>query len=157
MPPRVPTVAEFINDNEPDVDDDVASDAVTARSVGADGKAEKLYRSGKREITYSNGTRKIVLPSGHVTLYFSNGDKKRTFPSGKSTYWYHEAETLHTQLASGVQIFQFQKSQQTEKHFPDGSKEILYPDGIFKIMYPDGSEETMYDNGTVRSAGGVTA
>lgn len=68
---------------------------------------------------------------------------KTTFPSGTSTYWYEAAQTTHTQKVNGVQIFQFHATGQTERHLPNGTKEILYPDGSFKIVYADGTDETL--------------
>jgi len=146
LPNTIPTTQQFLGDTEMMPEED-PNDTVTARNTGPEGKTERQYRSGKREVHYSNGTRKIMLPSGHVTLRFNNGDVKRIFPSGKTTYWYEVAQTLHTQLPDGVQVFEFRTRNQCEKHYPDGTKEILYQDVIYKIMFPDGNEETMYPDG----------
>jgi hypothetical protein len=149
---RIPTAEELVNDTEPMPEEEVPNDAVVSMPPAGDAsnKREILYRSGKRETHYSNGTRKVVLRSGHVVLYFTNGDVKRSFPSGKSTYWYAVAQTLHTQMPDGVQVFQFESSGQTERHRPDGTKEILYPDGIFKTIREDGRQETIFPDGTVQ-------
>lgn len=146
---RVPSKEELIGDTEEPPSSSTANDAVVSQTALGDNpnKKEVLYRSGKREIRYANGTVKVVLPSGHTTLRFTNGDVKCTFPSGKSTYWYDAAQTMHTQLADGVQTFEFRSTGQTEKHLPDGSKEILYPDGIYKMVRPDGTDETYYPDG----------
>jgi hypothetical protein len=150
LPTRVPTLAEFLADSEPVPSEDLPGDSVTARNMAADGKTEKLFRSGKREVLYPNGTRKVVLPTGHTLLYFSISDVKRTYPSGKTTYWYAVAQTTHTHLPNGVQLFEFHSSQQCEKHHPDGTKEVLYPDGIYKVLRPDGYDATIFPDGTVR-------
>jgi hypothetical protein len=151
----LPSPDEFIADVvEPPPAEDVAGDSVIARNVGNDGRSEQLFRSGKRVINFANGTRKVVLQSGHVILHFSNGDVKRTFPSGKTTYWYAVAQTTHTQLPDGLQVFQFHSSQQTEKHFPDGRKEILYPEGVYKAIATDGTEKTYFPDGTVSNTAG---
>jgi hypothetical protein len=148
----VPTAEEFIAEvAEPVPNEDAPGDSVTARNVGTDGKSEQLYRSGKRVINYANGTRKVVLQTGHVILHFSNGDVKRTFPSGKTTYWYAVAQTTHTQMPTGMQVFQFHSSQQTEKHYPDGRKEILYPEGVYKMIAIDGSETIYFPDGSFSS------
>ncbi|TPP50027.1 T-complex protein 10 C-terminus family protein [Leishmania donovani] len=146
---HVPTREELIGDMEEFPTEKLCEDDVVSQTALGDNsnKKEVLYRSGKREIHYANGTVKVVLPSGHTTLHFTNGDVKCTFPSGKSTYWYDAAQTMHTQMPDGVQAFEFRSTGQTEKHLPDGSKEILYPDGIYKIVRPDGSDETFYPDG----------
>ncbi|KAG5484119.1 hypothetical protein LSCM1_05974 [Leishmania martiniquensis] len=146
---RVPTQEELIGDLEEFPQERLPNDDVVSQTALGDNpnKKEVLYRSGKREIHYANGTVKVVLPSGHTTLHFTNGDVKCTFPSGKSTYWYDAAQTMHTQMPDGVQVFEFRATGQTEKHLPDGRKEILYPDGIYKVVRPDGADETFYPNG----------
>ncbi|KAG5509646.1 hypothetical protein JKF63_06351 [Porcisia hertigi] len=146
---RVPTREEMVGDLEEPPVETLPNDSVVSQAALGDNpnKKEVLYHSGKREIHYANGTVKVVLPSGHTTLHFTNGDIKCTFPSGKGTYWYEAAQTMHTQLPNGVQTFEFRSTGQTEKHLPDGSKEILYPDGIYKIVRPDGGDETFYPNG----------
>nr|CCM20140.1 hypothetical protein, conserved [Leishmania guyanensis] len=146
---HVPTREELLGDLEDFPSEKLPNDDVVSQTVLGDNpnKREVLYRSGKREIHYTNGTVKVVLPSGHTTLHFTNGDVKSTFPCGKSTYWYDTAQTMHAQMLDGVQTFEFRSTGQTEKHLPDGTKEILYPDGIYKIVRPDGSDETFYPNG----------
>jgi hypothetical protein len=149
-PPAIPSSAgkrpktadDLLDHSEPAPAETFPNDVVVTRRDGTDGKVERIYRSEKQEITYGNGTRKVILPSGHVILYFSNGDVKRTFPSGKTTYWYAAAQTTHTQLANGIQIFQFHATNQTERHYPDGRKEIVYPGGDYKLLRSDGTEET---------------
>ncbi|EPY29463.1 centromere protein J [Angomonas deanei] len=143
---KLPTKEELIGDEEEIPAEDFPNDALVSQTNIGDNasKREVLYRSGKREIHYANGTVKVVLPSGHTILHFANGDIKRMFPSGKSTYWYDAAQTLHTQRPDGTQTFEFQSTGQVERHHPDGSKEILYPDGIFKTVKADGSEETFF-------------
>ncbi len=45
--------------------------------ISSDNKVQRIFGSGKREILYTNGTVKKLLPSGHVILQFSNGDIKK--------------------------------------------------------------------------------
>ena len=40
-------------------------------------------------------------------------------------------------------------SNQIEKHYPDGTKEITFPDQIIKYLFPSGSEESVFPDGTV--------
>ena len=39
-------------------------------------------------------------------------------------------------------------SQQTEKHYPDGTKEISFPDRTIKYVFPSGVEESVFQDGT---------
>ena len=40
-------------------------------------------------------------------------------------------------------------SNQTEKHYPDGTKEITFPDQTIKYLFPNGGEESVFADGTV--------
>lgn len=40
-------------------------------------------------------------------------------------------------------------SDQTEKLYPDGTKEITFPDQTVKYIFPNGSEESIFPDGTV--------
>lgn len=37
----------------------------------------------------------------------------------------------------------------TEKHYPDGTQEIVFPDHTVKCLYSDGSKETFFPDGTI--------
>eukprot|EP00756_Hemistasia_phaeocysticola_P030844 Hpha_TRINITY_DN16312_c1_g9::TRINITY_DN16312_c1_g9_i1::g.59621::m.59621 len=126
-------------DAEPPVDAE-AGDTVTERRTGGDGKVEKIFRSGRREVKYANGTTKVVLASGHQLLLFNNGDVRRQYPSGKCVYFYKQADTTHTTFPGGLQLFEFHQSEQIEKHYPDGSKDIFFSDGTTKTMNSNGEE-----------------
>lgn len=41
-------------------------------------------------------------------------------------------------------------SGQTEKHHPDGTKEITFPDKTVKFIHPNGEEESTFPDGTVQ-------
>lgn len=40
-------------------------------------------------------------------------------------------------------------SNQTEKHYPDGTKEIIFPDQTVKYLFPNGTEESIFQDGTI--------
>ena len=40
-------------------------------------------------------------------------------------------------------------SNQVEKHYPDGTKEITFADQTIKYLFPNGSEESIFPDGTV--------
>ena len=88
------------------------------------GKKARTYASGKKEFLFSNGVRKELFPDKYNIVYFANKDIKQCFPDGKMMYYFAEAKTTQTTMPSGLQIFKFQ-SNQIEKHYPDGKKEIM--------------------------------
>lgn len=141
----IPTKEDLLGPEDPIPPVDIPNDAVVSKTVlGKNSNKHKIsYRSGKEEVKYSNGTTKIVLPSGHTILHFVNGDIMRTFPSGRRTYWYETAQTLHTQLPDGVELFEFLSTGQIERHLPSGEKNVLHPDGTYDVLRPDSADETV--------------
>jgi centromere protein J len=53
---------------------------------------------------------------------------------------------VKTTLNNGIKIYKF-KNGQIEKHFPDGTKLIIFNDDTEKYIYNDGSEETYFSDG----------
>ncbi|KAJ1462935.1 T-complex protein 10, C-terminal domain-containing protein, partial [Pelagophyceae sp. CCMP2097] len=99
-----------------------------------DGKMERAFEDGGREVLYRNGTRKEVR-GGCSVVRFVNGDVKRTEVDAV-VYYYAEARTTHTtQPSTGMEVFEFPNGQ-VEKHDRDGTKEILFPDGTRKVIQP---------------------
>ena len=41
-------------------------------------------------------------------------------------------------------------SDQSEKHYPNGTKEIRFPNQTIKYIYPNGEEESVFPNGSVQ-------
>eukprot|EP01006_Ploeotia_vitrea_P049822 TRINITY_DN67381_c10_g1_i1.p1 TRINITY_DN67381_c10_g1~~TRINITY_DN67381_c10_g1_i1.p1 ORF type:complete len:498 (+),score=116.11 TRINITY_DN67381_c10_g1_i1:127-1494(+) len=146
QPPKMPPSAETDDDEESPVEDPEGDEMIHHRSF-PDGKIERLYSSGKREILYTNGTVKKYLRSGHVVLHFSNGDVKKTFPSSKIIYYYALAQTTHITYPNGLQVFEF-INEQVEKHHPDGMKEIIFPDGTIKYIYSNSNEASIQPSDT---------
>lgn len=114
-----------------------------------DGKIQKIYEDGRKEIIFNNGVRREVYPDGYTVVYFTNNDIKQTFPDGKVVYYFASARTTQTTFTDGLQVFKFSNGQ-LEKHFPDGTKEINFPDGTVKCIFPDGEEESIFPDGTVQ-------
>ncbi|XP_060576388.1 centromere protein J-like [Ruditapes philippinarum] len=115
----------------------------------SDGKVERTYRNGAREILFSNGTRKEISADGKsIIVSFFNGDMKQIMPDQRVIYYYSENQTTHTNYPDGLEIIQF-PNQQTEKLYPDGTKEITFPDQTIKYIFPNGSEESIFPDGTV--------
>lgn len=48
----------------------------------ADGKTERVFGDGRREVAFANGTLRQQLKDGRAVVRFTNGDVKKTFPSG---------------------------------------------------------------------------
>ncbi|KAK9831497.1 hypothetical protein WJX81_002802 [Elliptochloris bilobata] len=104
-----------------------------------DGKTERVFGDGRREVAFANGTLRTQLPDGRAVVRFTNGDIKNTLPCGRVEYYYAEVKTWQTTHADGVEVFYF-ASGQTEAHHPGGLKEILFPDGAVRVVEPGGVE-----------------
>ncbi|XP_033747496.1 centromere protein J-like [Pecten maximus] len=114
-----------------------------------DGKVERVYRTGAREILFSNGTRKEISADGlTIIVSFFNGDIKQIMPDQRIVYYYCEAQTTHSTYPDGLEILQFPNNQ-VEKHYPDKTKEIIFPDQTIKYLFQNGSEESIFPDGTV--------
>ncbi|XP_060074604.1 centromere protein J-like [Ylistrum balloti] len=114
-----------------------------------DGKVERVYRTGAREILFSNGTRKEISADGQtIIVSFFNGDIKQIMPDQRIVYYYCEAQTTHSTYPDGLEILQFPNNQ-VEKHYPDKTTEIIFPDQTIKYLFQNGSEESIFPDGTV--------
>jgi hypothetical protein len=61
--------------------------------VSHDGKIQRFFDNGKKEVVFSNGVKREVWPSGYSIVYFTNNDIKQTFPDQKVVYYFAEAKT----------------------------------------------------------------
>ncbi|CAG9332024.1 unnamed protein product [Blepharisma stoltei] len=122
---------------------------IVSESKTDDGKIQRVYSDGKKEILFTNGVRREIFPNGYSVVYYSNNDIKQNFPDGKIIYFYSEAQTTQTTMPDGLQIYKFSNGQ-IEKHFPDGTREITFPDGTIKCVFADGEEETVFTDGTIQ-------
>jgi len=123
-----------------------------------DGRRERCYVDGSRDVLFANGTRKVAPASprgGGVVVAFANGDVKRTEAQhaeeqgeasapASVTYYYAAVDTWHvTDGPTQVELFYF-PSGQTEAHCSvTGRKDISFPDGSARRVYPDGREEEL--------------
>ena len=113
-----------------------------------EGKIERRKKDGSLEISFQNGTKKLVFPDGTTQIKFTNGDIKTVFADGIVKYHYTVSGTWHTTHPNGMQVIEF-SNKQIERHFPDGSKHITFEDGSSKMIKLSGSEETIFPDGTV--------
>lgn len=142
-----PARALSIHDPAPSVNDKsrlLSSIGVVQEIEHDDGRIERFYGSGRRVVTFTNGTIKEMVPIGggtEETVYFTNDDIKRTSPGGVVEYYYAEVETWHTTHPSGVELYHFVNTHQVELHGANDYREILFPDGTLRRVHPDGREE----------------
>lgn len=129
--------------------DDEASQQVKHELKTTDGKIQKLYEDGHKEVIFPNGVRKEVYPNGYIVVVFGNGDIKQDFPDGKVIYTFQSSKTVQTNYPNGLRVFNF-ASGQIEKHIPDGSKQITYPDGTIKTIGTDNFEEIVFPDGVTQ-------
>eukprot|EP00611_Tribonema_gayanum_P001445 TRINITY_DN11048_c0_g1_i1.p1 TRINITY_DN11048_c0_g1~~TRINITY_DN11048_c0_g1_i1.p1 ORF type:complete len:519 (+),score=105.93 TRINITY_DN11048_c0_g1_i1:349-1905(+) len=130
------------------------SAAVTSEvdAQGAGGVSSGTAQRGSGEgaggvVRFANGTQKEVLPDGSAVVRYTNGDTKRTHPrTGVVTYTYAAARTTHTTHPDGTEEFSF-PSGQSERHAPDGRKDISFPDGTRKVVLPGGVSESTFPDG----------
>lgn len=104
-------------------DDDESNNEIKNEVQGQDGKIQRIYMNGKKEVIFSNKVRRETYPNGHTIVFFNNGDIKQTYPDQKIVYYFKQAQTTQTTFADGLQVFKFQ-NKQIEKHYTDGMKEI---------------------------------
>ncbi|XP_078226990.1 putative T-complex protein 10A homolog isoform X3 [Callithrix jacchus] len=80
-------------------------------------------------------------------IRFSNGDVKKITPDRRVIYYNANAQTTRTTYPDGLEVVQC-PNKQTEKFYPDGSREIVFPDGTVE-RFQDGWEETLFPDGTI--------
>ncbi|XP_072686797.1 T-complex protein 10A homolog 2-like isoform X2 [Canis lupus baileyi] len=113
-----------------------------------DGMVVQGLGNGYDVIPLSKGTGKDRGAGRKATvLRYLNGDVKKILPDQRVIYYYADAQITRTTYPNGLEVVQF-PNKQTEKHHPDGSKEIVLPDGTVKRL-SDGREETVFPDGTV--------
>lgn len=84
-----------------------ANSRVADQVVGHDGKIQRVYQSGKKEVVFTNGVKRETFPDGYTIVYFANEDVKQTFPDQKVVYYFAEAKTTQTTFPDGLQVFKF--------------------------------------------------
>ncbi|KAF5914881.1 hypothetical protein HPG69_010947, partial [Diceros bicornis minor] len=116
----------------------------------AEAQVEQALGDSCKVIPFSKGVEKDTGADKKTTiLRFFNGDVKKILPDQRVIYRSARAQMTHTTYPSGLEVVQF-PNKQTEKFYPDGSKEIMFPDGTMKRLN-DGREETVFPDGTTVS------
>ena len=75
--------------------------------TSSEGKKQKFYECGKKEIIFPNSVKREVWPDGYQVVFFQNQDVKQTFPGGKIVYFFSDAKTTQTTFPDGLQVFKF--------------------------------------------------
>lgn len=132
----------WMNNIDDELDGKRTGDHLVRRDDLSGGKYEMQFRSGKRVTVYPNGTSKKVYPDGSTVVYFNNGDIKKTFANNCIVYYYAAAFTTHTTFPNGLNMYEF-ANKQIEKHYPEGTKEIIFNNTI-KYVGPGGAEEVIW-------------
>ena len=108
--------------------------------------SEVTLVDGSRLITYVNGNKKKILPTGAVIQEYYNGDRRETYKD-KVVYFYNDSATRQTSYHSGVEELEFSGGQKEIKR-PDGSVEIIFPDLSRKKTDLEGNEVYHRPDGT---------
>ncbi|NXH42044.1 CENPJ protein, partial [Dicaeum eximium] len=126
-------------------------------------KVEEVLSNRCRILTFHGGTEKEISADKRMTtISFSNGHVKKIMPDQRVV------DLLlcrtHTAYPDGLEVLQFPNNQigmqdliiQTfyvfffiQKHYPNGTEEIVFPDHTVKCLYSDGLKETFVPDGTV--------
>lgn len=75
---------------------------VVEQIIGNDGKIQRVYENGKKEVIFNNGVKREVFPDGYTMVYFANDDIKQTCPDQKVTYFFAENKTTQTTFPNGT-------------------------------------------------------
>ena len=112
-------------------------------------RTEETLPDGRRVIKYRNGTVKELFPDGSSLVKFTNGDTKHINAlNGVVIYYYAQAQTKHTTFPDGLEVYEF-PNKQIERHFSDGTKEIVFPDNTKKIIRSTGVHESYFPDGVI--------
>ncbi|CAD7936568.1 unnamed protein product [Amoebophrya sp. A120] len=134
----------------PVIDDNVKDPhEIPTEKISPDGRVERMFRDGRREIQFTNGLKKVLWPDARCTVLFTNGDTKHCLADGTVIYRYSETAATQTTFSTGIEVFQF-ASGQIERHFPTGEKEIKFANGTTKKIYADLREEIRFPDGVVK-------
>jgi len=111
------------------VHDNVFAESIIRKDSGGKSFRQKWKSpDGKEVVHYGNGTRREKNSDGSTITRFPNGDLQTTGSSDgsptKLCYFYGSSGTLRMDQTDGSVIFIY-PSGQRERHFPDGTVEVL--------------------------------
>uniref|UniRef100_A0A8B9QQW3 Centromere protein J C-terminal domain-containing protein n=1 Tax=Anas platyrhynchos TaxID=8839 RepID=A0A8B9QQW3_ANAPL len=91
-------------------------------------------------------------------ITFFNCDVNKIVPDQRVIYYYADAQATHTAYPGGLEVLQFPNNQ-IEKHYPDGTQEIVFPDHtvnnrqcllinlLVTIAFRNGDKTVVFSNG----------
>ncbi|XP_054542480.1 uncharacterized protein LOC463170 isoform X6 [Pan troglodytes] len=125
-----------------------ADEFASSSPDSAELQVEQALSEGCAITTFPEASQKEPSMDKKTTIIrFSNGDVKKIKPDRRVIYYHANAQTMSTTYPDGLEVVQF-PNKQTEKFYPNGSKEIVFPDGTVKHL-KDGQEETLFPDGTI--------
>ena len=62
------------------------------------GKMQKVYADGKKEVVFKNGAKREIFPNGYIIVNYRIGDVKQTLPDNSIIYYYSDADTTQITL-----------------------------------------------------------
>ena len=83
------------------------SPIVTKQQFDKDGKIIRLFDTGKKEILFTNGTKKQIYPDGYTLVNYQNGDIKQIIPNYKETYFYNKEQILQVKFSDGTTYIKY--------------------------------------------------
>ncbi|XP_074672186.1 centrosomal P4.1-associated protein isoform X2 [Strix aluco] len=127
----------------------------TWKKVGSDGKTVT--------ITFFNGDVKQVMPDQTVIYYYADAKTTHTtYSNGLEVLQFSNGQIgkeiiLPNQPSKLLPIYihlylcnkHIVSKYISEKHYPDGKKEITFPDQTIKNLFTDGQEESIFPDGTI--------
>uniref|UniRef100_A0A1X7TNW4 Centromere protein J C-terminal domain-containing protein n=1 Tax=Amphimedon queenslandica TaxID=400682 RepID=A0A1X7TNW4_AMPQE len=73
----------------------------------------------------------------------------QSYPPTATIYYYSSSQTTHTTKPDGTEIIKF-KNGQSETHYRNGSKDIIFPDGTIRHVLPSGEEKIKFSDGVTQ-------
>lgn len=121
-----------------------------APQTGQTARRDVPLQHGATASLFSNGTRRMALPSGAINVFFANGDIRRILPDSSVLYLYVATRTLVYRPGSepGRRLVIFPDGQR-ETHCGEGRRTVSYPDGAVRWLWPDGHSRVRYADGEV--------
>ena len=117
------------------------SESTAASSTG---RVRRQTKDGGYVIDYGNGVSKEKYKDGTTIVRFPNGDYETRFPGSNTVAYFHAYDrVIQITKGDGSILYEY-ANKQIERHYPDGSKAILFPDGTKQRISASGKVETLF-------------
>lgn len=120
-------------------------DGSSHSSSSSSRRVRRQMHDGGHIVVYGNGVRKEVHRDGTTVIRFANGDIETKFvESGTVAYFHARENVMQITTSDGSTLFEY-PNKQIERHYPDGTKAIIFPDGVKQRISPNGQHvETFF-------------